>query len=102
MALTLAGANLGGIGAEECWRCGADLAIDDGAIQRQVMPLNAPAPGAGLRRLAEDADEIPAGIADVGSALFEIVQNRLQAHDGDGLLEALIAGASAQEIEDGL
>ncbi len=62
------------------------------------MALDAPAPLALGAGRAEDAEEVPARVADVAAALLQLVQDRLQAHDGRGLVEALFAGAGAEQV----
>src|ERR1700722_8471087 len=89
LAFSIAGANLGRVRAKERGRGRQDLPIDDREIERQVVPFNTPAPLPRPRRLAEDRQEIPARIADVHPVLLDLAQNKLKAHDGDGLLEAL-------------
>ena len=73
--------NRAGVRAEKGRRQSADMAIDHGETQRQVVPLEAPAPGAFDTWLAEDADEVPLRVAGKSALRVGIVQNLLEAHD---------------------
>src|SRR6266545_1479166 len=64
-----------------------------------MVPLKAPAPFSGLRRLAEDADEVPVRIADHRPLLLGLLENALQAHDRSGLVVAGLARPGFQKFQ---
>src|SRR5262249_57344338 len=78
-------ADLRRIGAEERGRRRDDLAVLQREVEREVMPLDPPAPLAAVARRAEDRQEILLGIASRAvAALLQLAQDRLQAHDRRG------------------
>jgi hypothetical protein len=77
------------VGAEEEGRRHQPHAVDQGDVDRHVVPLEAPAPAFAERRLAEDRQVIGLGIADERAAAA--AQHLLQRHDGARLEQALPA-----------
>src|SRR5437588_768422 len=63
------------VGPEEGRREGRYPAAVDDVVQRQVVPLDAPAPAAAGRRRAEDAEEVPGRVAHVRPTLLQLVQD---------------------------
>ena len=85
-----------GIRAKEFRSARCDFALFDRVVQRQVMPFEPPAPGAGLGRCAEDAEVVFLRIAFLAAlraiASFEQVQHLFQAHH----VECLVVTSSTQ------
>ena len=70
----------------------------DSVVQAQVVPLDPTAPFRVLGWGAENAEEIPLGIAGGALALLEVEEDVFEAHDGGGLFVAAGAGAGGDEL----
>ena len=92
-ALTRSLAHLARIRAEESRRGRDDLAVFQREIERQMMPLDPPAPFPTVLGLAENRQEIQLGIAHRARPFLELAENLLEAHDRRGLQEARPAQA---------
>ncbi len=93
-------ADLGRIGAQERRRRGRDVPVVDDEIQRQMVPLDAPAPAAGVVGRAEDGEVITFGIANggIGAGFLQLAQNRFEAHDRLGLFISQMAQPAFQQL----
>ena len=80
-------AHLSRVGAEESRRGRDDLAVLEREVEREVMPLDPPAPLAAVQRLAEDREVIQLGVAHRAAPFLELPEDLLQAHDRRGLQE---------------
>src|SRR5207249_6974681 len=78
-------------------RDGNLVALGEQEIQRQMMTLDAPAPGAVRPGFAENRHEIKLRIAGRTFALLEVAKDLFQAHDGRGLQIAAMTQSGAQE-----
>ena len=86
-----------GVGAQERRRPRHAAAVDDGEVQREVVPLDPPAPGLLRPRLAEDREEVQLRVAAGPAALLDLLQDLLEADDGDGLDVAALPQAAAEQ-----
>ena len=68
-------ADLRRVGAEERGRRRDDLAVLQREVEREVMPLDPPAPLAPVARRAEDRQEVQLGIADRAAALLQLAED---------------------------
>ena len=86
--------NLARVGAHEGRGTGGDGAVHDGEVDRQVMTLHAPTPGALLVGGAKDAHVIQFRVAGkLAARSLHLLQHLFQAHDGGGLTEAALTEA---------
>ena len=102
-------AHFRGIRSEECRRPRHQRAVDDGEMQRDMMPFDAPAPGVPGGRRAEHRKEVALGIAHerrVPRRLrrpralrgFERAQHLFQVHDGRRREIAALAQAGLDQV----
>ena len=80
--------DLARIRTEESRRGRGDLAVFQCEVERQVMPLDPPAPFPTIFGLAENRQEIQLGIAHRARPFLELAEDLLQAHDRRGLQES--------------
>src|SRR5687767_13052095 len=78
---------MSGIRAKELRRRSDRLAIDDGPVLREVVPLVTPAPGRAWLGIAEDGEVIELRVAD-DAAGFHFAEHILERADGLGLFVA--------------
>ncbi len=90
--------DLGRIGAHERRRAGGDLAVDQGEIDRKMVPLDPPTPGALGCRGPENADMVEQGIAgETATRSFHVLKDLLQAHDRGGLEETAVTQPGGEQ-----
>lgn len=99
LAFAGAGADFGGVGADEGRGEEDVLAVDDREVEREVVAFEAPAPGFVGGGFAEESDEVVGGIAATGVVLLELLEEELELHDGLGFGHAGVAEAGPEERE---
>ena len=90
--------DFGGVGAEKDGGEGEGLAVGDGDVDREVVALEAPAPGAAGFGGAEDGDVVFLRVAE-DRVVFADGEELLKAHDGGGAEESLGAEGGSEEAE---
>ena len=78
-------------------RGGGQFAVDHREMHADVVALNPVAPDALLRRLPENAEEIPFRVAPLAAVAFDHPEHLFQAHDGRGFDIAAPAETRAQQ-----
>ena len=94
-----AGADFCRVRAEEGRRHRDHFLVEIGEVEREMVALHAPAPGGVRTGFAEDGEGVILRIAEgrAGLVLFELCQDFLHAHDGDGFFVAAAAQPACQQ-----